>query len=667
MDKKYKILLGTSAVGLAAIITPILITSCSNQVEKVEHSSIWNLDGNKKFLYLENHNLGSDLNDIKIVNDADDTNIEFDRENSKISNDELFISLINPVDTISSFKIVNEKTNAFKIINNNAVKTFKEYDLVQDQKYFFELIKDMSVNGIPTLGTLRNASLVIQQAFYISLINYFSNSNSEQDKTFLFGDSVVWKENRFNQQTLIDKKIWDGNLDFWNANYQKFNLFQDETIIWNTQQMISVFETIMKKENITYFDFFHDEIEFMNNLMNFDSNYFSFIFKHANKLIILSDGANHTNSTVPKLTNLLNAHQLTRSREEVIQMLKDLRNNKLRKLSQSDVLDILLLKNYEHTNENSKFNYVSFINYDGNIFNATSLNDNKKFNESAFSTNFVEYKDCVNNEANKSKFLETFSELFVNEQLDINKIIVNGLDQYDPNKKNAIFLGSSLFKPFKGNVSENNFSRLDALPNILNEIQTTMTNFLKKYDPKEYNIIFKLHPVFSNSDDPKHLGAINYVKQITNNSIDKPILINSRVPLETLISLDYYNYSKNPQGNDNFIFRKNNNTQAYEWTTFFGLQATTTTIHTTRLFYQSAFNLTKERVAELIPFSNFPVPKLFHVVNRMEYDNYSTSYTQDNINQINKIYSPFCPSIKYADLGLNDLSKYDSIILNFNN
>ncbi|MDE5599413.1 MAG: hypothetical protein K2I49_00580, partial [Ureaplasma sp.] len=547
--------------------------------------------------------------------------------------------------------------------NDSELKTFKEYNLIQDQKYFFNLLQDMSTNGIPTFGILRNASLILQQAFYISLVNYFNNSNFENDRTFVYGTSVLWSEKRFNQDILIDKGVWNGKMDENMETYEKFNLFQNNSIYNNYEVMIQSFEKILSKTSDKNFDFFHDEIEFINNLIWFKPDYFNYLFKKANRIVILCDGSYHANDFIPNIESILNNHKTTRTREETIQLLKDLREGKIESLTKDDVLDVLLLKNYETTKENSNFNFVSLVSYDANIFNASSLNNNKQYNESAFSTNFVDYKNYINVDENKQKYLDVYSKLFISSNLTKEEIFINGVDNYDPKKKNAIFIGSGLFRPLSGTISETNFSRLTSIPKVLNEIQNTFKSFLEKYNPNEYNIIFKLHPIFSNVNDPNNLAAINYVKLISNNLITDPIIVSSSIPLETWISLDYNNFLNNQD--DSIIFRQSNDVLAKEWTIFFGLQATSTTVHTTRLFYQTSFNLNKNEVAELIPFSNFPIGKSYSISHYMTEDT-KKDYTKENEQSIANIYKVFCPSITYYQMDkIDNLSKYDSIVLNF--
>lgn len=667
--KKKLMLLGIG-LGALAISTPIIITmtSCSKNSNESANldsqKSIWNLDNDKKTIYLKNQNLGSNLDDIRVYNVSNNELIEFNKEKSVISESQIFINFDDGILLPDQIKIQNNNTSEFVIITNEDNKTFKEYDLIKDQEYFFNLIKDMSSNNMPTIGILRAASLNIQEAFYISLVNYFNNYNlsDSKDATFMFGQSWIWDEKRFNEEALKNANIWNGNKDENKVDlYSNFNIFVNDTNWNNTNDMISSFNKILKNVDSNYFDFFHDEIEFMKKLDNFDKNFFKYVFTHSNRVILLSDGAYHTATNVPKLENLLQNHQ-PKPREEIIKKLNNLRTNANTDLSKDDVLDILLLKNYEANKIDSNFNYVSFINYDSNIFNSSSLNDKNYFNDSAFSTNFLDYKKCINDDADKTKFVDIYSKLFITGDLSKEQIFINGIDSYDPNKRNAIFIGSSLFRPFDGSVDPDDYTRLTDMPEVTKEIQKTFNYFLEKFNPDEYNIIFKLHPVYSNTSDPNNIAAINYVNLITNKKITNPIIVSSNIPLETWISLDYYNFLNNK---DSIIFKSAKGFSAKEWTTFFGLQATTTTIHTTRLFYQSAFNITKEEAAQLIPFTNFPIPKLFPIVDRLSTDNSTKDYTQANLEKFYSIYRPFCPSIKYPAINeINDLSKYDSIVLN---
>lgn len=561
--KTRKIIIALASLGAAINISSIttLLTTCSKVKIYPLYKSIFNID-NKKFLYVKNHNLGTDIKNIKLF-DSNNNEILFNKDNSFINLFELSIPLDNSNNYLNQYILKNINSDQTIIIKANNTKTFNKYNLKHDQNYFFNLLKDMSKNNIPTVGLVGGPALINQQSFYIALTNYFNNKNIpySKDQVFLFARNFLWNEKRFNPEILIKNNIWDGNFDLSTFNntsiFSNFNLYEDTIHIYdNTKIMKEYLYSILKKTNNLYFDFFHDDVEFVNNLENFNQEYFEYLFKYSNRIVILSDGAYHSKNTIPKLYNLLKNHN-PKTKEETINILNKFRNGEINHLSKNDVLDIILLKKYESINPDSKFDYVSFINYDSNLFNAIDLNDNLIFHDSAFSTNFVDYQECIYDVNLKNEFLDVYSKLFINNDLNNQNIFSNGYEKYDPKKPNAVFLGSSLFRPLNNApVTPDNFSRLTMMPKILNEVRTTIKKFFKKYDPNKYNIIFKLHPVFSNKDDPNNIAAKNYVKLIS--GIENPIIIDSSIPLESLISFDYYRY-KYPDPNKKYesIFFKN--------------------------------------------------------------------------------------------------------------
>ncbi len=673
MNKKKKLLCILLPISLllvgAAIATPILVLNSKNQkINKLDNYKSWLKIQNNNVLYIKNFDKFSDSNleNIKCYNDKNQL-ININKEDSKIIDNTGYL-VLNSESSSSSYELVNSSNNKRFKFNQTCIKTFNQYNLIDDQKWFYDFLEDASNNNIPTIGFIRNASLVVQQAFYIALTNYFLNSNNQSnlDSTYWFASNDIWNQNRINFNSLIENNIWNGESEF-NPDFspQSFNLFNSnmhiDNMIDDSDKVIDVLTSILNKLNVEKFDLVIDDIWFVKFIEKANQKFKNFIFRHVNRILVMSDGANHTNSTVPFLVDRLTNMNMM-SKDDTITMLNNFLNNEKANISNNDIFNLLLLKKYEIIKSNSNYDFIHFINYDANIFNSIDINDNLRWNESAFSTNFVDYSKLIKNEEQKNRFLNVYSNLFFDYDLSYNKVFINGSDQYDPNKKNAIFIGSSLFKPLDGQVTANNYSRLTSMPNVLKEVQSTLQTFLDKYPPSEYNIIFKLHPVFSNADDPQNLGAINYVKLITNNQITNPIIVSSSIPLESWISIDYYNYSTNNLTSPSIIFRSDS---PQTWTTFFGLQATTTTIQTTRLFYQSTFNLDKEIVANQIPLSNFPVPKYFPVVKRLSVDNFILEdFTDDNLKQILKIYEPFCPSVRFNAPGL---SLYDSIVLNFEN
>ena len=650
---------------------PFSIVSCSKTKEIVENSEnqiIHFLNDNKILVKIKNV---ENVDEIIEIKDQKNNNLKLNKNNSFKQGDDLYL-------TIDDIEKLDLNSNLFIKLNNNKkliikvsqVKTFKQYNLEESQNYTFNLIKEISQNNIPTIIDAIDSPLVLQQGFFCALVEYFNNLNkANNDFNFVLIENKTFNRNWMDFDVLKNNGIWNGidSLDQINKNnIRKFNLVKDNQFVGTFENYKNVIDKISNFSNNENqkFDFLlaghliNEYIEeFKNNKQN---SKLAYMLKKANRIVFLTEGGSHLDRIVPYLESMFTNFKPL-EREEVIKKLNDYQNGQIEFLELEDLLNIFLLKNYSSTNQKSDFSFVSFLNYDSNIQNSLNLNDNQQWTEKTISFNFSKYANLIDDQANRQLYLQTYKNLFFKTNQEV---IVNGLEQWDPNKKNAIFLGSSLFIPFDGELSitPNDFSRLQHFDNLKQKIQEVVKNLLKKFPIDQYNIIFKLHPRFASSNDPKTNNEIaqNYIKLITNNEIQNPIVINSEIPIETLLSIDYFNHINNEKS---YFFNQTSKFKSYEQTTFFGLQATTSSLHSTKIFYQSTFNLTKEQVELLIPFKNFPIPKYFKMINREEQDiDENTNYYDENLNILKKMYQYVSPSIKYNN---SNFKKYDSLITEF--
>ncbi len=132
----------------------------------------------------------------------------------------------------------------------------------------------------------------------------------------------------------------------------------------------------------------------------------------------------------------------------------------------------------------------------------------------------------------------------------IDSLFLNGFNNYDPNKPNIIFLDSPLFQPL---TLDEKLPRIMNMPIILNEIKSTVSELLSKYNLNEYNLMFKLHPAFTEEN------ALLYVKTIS--SEKNFIILNPTIPIETMISYDYINYINQ---DTSYFFKQNNKIKPWE-------------------------------------------------------------------------------------------------------
>lgn len=540
-------------------------------------------------------------------------------------------SIMIPIITFSN-------KNNEEIVNINSNRSIKD-------NYFYEYIKDSATNGVPNIIFARDATLPIQQIFYYTLgsIYYREDQGLEINDKNEFTHILSYENFKDKININAIKRI--SNIDVSIDNINENNVKAINIILNNKgyKYILEIMSKILKKFN--YIDFIFSDADFFDIMEN-HYNILEKIIRHANKILIVSDGAYHTKTYITFLQKILIKELF--SREQIIHSLYEFRKNNMA-LNNNLIVNLLSLKNYESLNENSKFHFISHINYD------SYQNTIKPYwNVNVFDTSFYNYAQYLfTKEATKNKFLNTFSNLFLFNINTMNDIMINGYDTYDKNKRNAIFLGSSLFA--KDNNS--NITRLENFPNITLAVRKQMDELLNKFPNDQYNIIFKLHPVYNGEN------AIKYIQYITDNKIINPIIINPKIPLEVLISNDYYWHKNNLNNNnlESFIFRENEIYNPKEWTTYFGLQPSTTAIHTTRLFYESTFNISKYESASLISMENFPIPVMFSTLHKMKKDNYYFNYSKENIEIINNIYKFYNPSIYFKD---NNLKKWDNFIIN---
>lgn len=651
---------------------PFSIVSCSKTkeiVENLENQIIHFLNDNKILVKIKNV---ENVDEIIEIKDQKNNNLKLNKNNSFKQGDDLYL-------TIDDIEKLELNSNLFIKLNNNKkltikvskVKTFKQYNLEESQNYTFNLIKEISQNNIPTIIDAIDSPLILQQGFFCALVEYFNNLNkANNDFNFVLVENKTFNRNWIDFDVLKNNKIWNGidSLDEINKNnIGKFNLVKDNPFFGTFENYKKIIDKISNFSNDKNqkFDFVlsgHLINEYINDFKNNKQNSkLAYMLKKANRIVFLTEGGSHLDRIVPYLEDLLMNFN-PQSRNEIINKLNNYQNDQIEFLELEDLLNILLLKNYSSTNENSNFSFISFLNYDSNIQNSLNLNDNQQWTEKTISFEFNKYANLINESTNKKLYLQTYKNLFFKKNQEV---LVSGLEQWDPNKKNAIFLGSSLFVPFGDELSitPDNFSRLQQnFPNLKQKIQETMKTLLEKFPINEYNVIFKLHPRFAPSSDSSINNEIakNYIKLITNNEIENPIIVNSEIPIETLLSVDYFNSINNERS---YFFNQTQKFKSYEQTTFFGLQATTSSLHSSKIFYQSTFNLTKEQVELLIPFNNFPIPKYFKIINREEQDiDENTNYYEQNLDRLKKMYQYVSPSIKYNN---SNLKKYDSLITEF--
>ncbi|WP_322908272.1 hypothetical protein RRG55_00905 [Mycoplasmopsis felis] len=178
--------------------------------------------------------------------------------------------------------------------------------------------------------------------------------------------------------------------------------------------------------------------------------------------------------------------------------------------------------------------------------------------------------------------------------------MISNSNKYDKNKKNMIFIRSSLFR---NGAYKNN-----------SNIRETGIKYFKKieglYPKSEYNYLFKLHPHY------KPENSINYIKTLLGKEdISDYIVLNPSISWENMMSIDYYNLLNNQ--NESVFFKKENN-KIIPYFKLFSLQATTTVLFITLDFLEHNIEgydtLLKKK--EVVDPSIIPINDYINIINR---------------------------------------------------
>ncbi len=513
------------------------------------------------------------------------------------------------------------------------------FNLKESQQYFFDYINYLTKSDNPILIVERNASLSCQQSIYLILSNYFNNIKKDNPNILIdivpmifdtpssqrFNIELLKKYNMVNviQNTIDNTKI---NFSFTNNNDMSQNLDINNNIDLIRQS---------SKDGINFVINDLDFYRFISAKQSFNQDDTIFkIIKNANTICLTCDGNAQINEIVPFFEKFLNSNQFKKYDDQsTMKLINDIESGYRDSFNLNDLINMMLIR----ASVDNKFNFIHMLNFDSSYINNMSINnapisDELKYNVSSFSFNPEDYaKNCLNNNQYFEQYIKLFSALFylMDEEGNDSIFISNG-NLIDNNKPMMMFVGSSLFRPFSKESDKydpNMISRLEVFPNLRKAVQKTFDMFLEKFPVDKYNIIFKHHPAFNKEE------AIGLTKIYTSNKINEPIIINPRIPLEALVASEY---AKLFTHQTSFLFKeKDNYDTAFS---LFGLQATTTTIATTRLFFESTFNLTPRQTAQKISLQNFPIPSLYDLVLLENEDPTQNNKFNKNIKTVRNIY-----------------------------
>ncbi|MFV8478864.1 hypothetical protein ACNQ13_00555 [Mycoplasma sp. VS428] len=532
-------------------------------------------------------------------------------------------------------------------------------------KAFINDIVDSAQNPYPSIFIGRNASQYLISSSYAMLgqleIAHNQKENNLYNDVIYIIDTVVNdyqktlknEEQRFNYNVVLNKygdsAIKDKN-NTLNVEQGSLRVINNSAIFENNNSAYeySVFPR-SKAELLSYlagyldkvqlFDFYIPDISFID--LSYDT--IEWMIAHANKIVILSDG---------------NAQPYKFIRDNYFPWV----DKQSAGYSQEQLLEFW---NRTHETQRLQIDYHYFYTLKDKFKIYNSVSDYAKYFNKLFEKNNKEWAQLEINDyplsfstltqelspyINKEEFLNTYLQLVNLNNKTVLDLVTKGKENYDPKKKNLVFIGSSLFR------YEGDFLPLTVdLPKTL-EFKSYINKIFELYPPEKYNYFYKLHPVF------KKQQADEFVKVLTQERDKSAIILDSSISWENMLALDFAQI-KNGRSiffdKDSFVKDENVKTK------LFGIQASTTTLLTTIAMLREYFNIDLQQALLFVDPNNFPLPGTFNIVDRnTTYNNKETGYNA-NLNELEKIYRFFIYSGDFPELSnfkpmsefLNSLNK----------
>ena len=504
---------------------------------------------------------------------------------------------------------------------------------MESDSKWIESIKQTQSNNTIKLIFTRNASLVYQQSTLV--VNYLLEENNYSNKEMkneiaLFIDNDVHQDHdkfNFTNYTNLSKDYEKTQfLLISNQNhFPNVETNEEYRVFPSTSMLNTIFDFYKNKygSNIM-FDIWIPDLSLASvwGKYNGSKEWFN-ILQHTNHIYLTSDGNAQTFKFVEsyiswlnrqdKNTEILNSHTLTK-----LNNIYDKSDNSLafKAYSNSVLWDFL------RTNLFTIFHITRYID---SPYYKTSLE--RMYPAYTFNYDYFDLSNKLfdrNSADKRNKFINNYEVFFKVENATINEFIYKGYENYDPNKKNIIWMGDSLIRE----PSHVNEKRTE-------EIQNTFLGIAKNYPVEEYNYFFKHHPYYTAKQQEE---MTNFITKKSENI--KPIYFDN-FPWEMFLSWDRKEQSKSKQGYTPFFSSTSNNDDIPQ-TQLIGIQYTSTTILSTYLFLKQNYNLTEEQAYKSINYNNFPVPGTFDIIYRgLPSINLYEEQIEINKERTKNVYNPF--------------------------
>ncbi|QKT05392.1 hypothetical protein [Mycoplasma sp. OR1901] len=535
-------------------------------------------------------------------------------------------------------KLGIEKLKVYEDLDFNNVKDSEQTSFELDSNIveykktqfhaFIKDIKETARDESPTFYFNRNAGQVWNTSMQhaIALLNYSNKINNDKTKVVYVGDHDVLKnDNRFNLNYLQDKyqnsvdilnndlKISDGKFSYIHKTEKtNSNSTPENYSIIPTKSFLEyVFKPFLESDQNNKFNIVIPDISFTG--LKPDAR--EYLIKHAKKIVIISDGNAQLAKFIPQYFYYVSNKDQPHDIETVSETFE----------TKEDINKINAREYYRLEDKVKIFNYQG--NYSLSLNNIFDLLDKSwaKINVHSYPTSlnklnkegWLSDTDYLNDILITNNLMENDNN---NTKKSINDLMILNSDKYDENKKNMVFMGSSLFR--KGAYTDNEKLRENAI-DYFEKIE-------KLYPRTEYNYLFKLHPYY------KPDQSLDYVKMLLGKEdVSDYIILNPSISWENMLSLDYSNLES---GSNESIFFKKEKNKIVPNMKLFTLQATTTVLISTMQFIEQTLkgydSLDSKR--EVVDPSIIPLNEEINIINRENIEN--KDYYEINYDNLYNIY-----------------------------
>ncbi|MBN4084431.1 hypothetical protein [Mycoplasma sp. CSL10166] len=535
-------------------------------------------------------------------------------------------------------KLGIEKLNVYEDLDFNNIKdsiqnTFEldpetlEYKKTQFNS-FLDDIKQTAEDESPTFYFNRNAGQVWNTSMQhaIATLNYSNKIKNDKTKIVYVGDQDVLEENkRFNLNYLQEKyknsiKLENHQLNVADGKFSYvykteildyYDTLENYRVIPTKTFLEYVFKPFLKANKENKFNVVIPDISFTG--LRPDAR--EYLLKHAKKIVIISDGNAQLAKFIPEYF-----YYVSNKKEP-----EDIKNIE-QAFDTKNGINKFNAREYYRLKEK-----VKIFNFQGNY--SVSLNKIfDKLGKSWAKINVNSYPTSLN-KLEKEGWLKGTD--YLKDILIVNNLMKNSTDstpkslkdlmilnsdKYDANKKNMVFMGSSLFR--NGAYLENKKLRDKAI--------AYFAKIEELYPRSEYNYLFKLHPYY------KPDQSLNYVKMLLGkDDVSDYIILDPSVSWENMLSLDYSNLENN--SGESVLFKRSNG-KIIPNMKLFTLQATTTVLMSTMQFIEQTLDgydsLDSKR--EVVDPSIIPLNEEINIINRKNEE--KKDYYKINYNNLYGIY-----------------------------